>query len=764
MLKMKLEPDNYTFTFVLKACTKALDLQMGIIIHKLIAEKELEDDVFIGTALVDMYCRMGQLDIAKDLFDKMPERDIVAWNAMIAGLSHSSCPDKALGLLKNMHSIGLLPNSVSFLNLFPAVSKLSDVKSCTSVHGYVFKRQFSNSVMNGLIDAYSKCNNIDYARRIFNMMSGRDDVCWGTMMAGYVYNGGFCEVLELFDQMKREKIMLNKVSAVSAILAATELRDIEKGKEIHDLSTKQGIDLDKHVATSITCMYIKFGELEMGKELFNKIQGRDLVAWSALIAAFVQAERFTEALKLFLEMQNENLKPNRVTLLSIVPACAKLSFLELGKSLHCYSIKAYNDDDILLSTALISLYAKCGLFNNALTLFYLMPYKEVVTWNALINGYAQIGDSYNSLDMFSKLRLSGMKPDAGTMVGVLPACALLNDLNKGSSIHGVILKSGFESDFHLKNSLIDMYAKCGSLSSAELLFRKSGFNKDLVSYNVIISAYVQNGHPKEAMFTLNDMKVQNFKPNVVTLVSVLPAVADLGALREGMAFHAYIVNMGFQFNTQIGNSLIDMYAKCGRLDFSEKFFQEMENKDIISWNSMLAGYAVNGNANRAIDLFLFMQEKNAEIDSVSFLSVLSACRHAGLVEEGRKIFVSMKANYHLDPNLEHYACLVDLLARAGLFDETMDFIEKMPLEPDAGIWGALLSASRMYSNLELGKVALGHLIKLEPWNSAHYVVLSNIYAQAGMWNDARNLRSKMNETGLKKTLGYSWVDTKNKSL
>ncbi|CAL5365827.1 unnamed protein product [Camellia sinensis] len=763
ILEKSLEPDKYTFTFALKACTGILDFQEAVSIHREIVDKGLECDVFIGTGLVDMYCKMGDLDLAREVFDRMPNKDVVAWNAMIAGLSQSSDPSEAFEFFHNMQlKSGIKPNSVSLLNLFPAVSELLDIRPCKSFHGYVIRRVFPQAVLNGLIDVYSKCGNVDIARLVFDRMWGRDDVSWGTMMAGYAHNGGFCQVLELFNHMKRDNVKINKVSIVSALMAAAEMRDLEMGKDIHDFAIQQGIDSDILVATPLMTMYAKCGELEKAKKLFVGLQGRDVIAWSAAIAAFAQYGHPEEALSLFQDMLKNNLKPNRVTLASVLPVCAEVLSVRLGKSLHCYAIKSDIDSDVSTGTALVSMYAKCQFFTPAMTIFKRMPRKGVVMWNALITAYTQIGDPFRAMEMFCQLQLCGERADSGTMVGVVPACALLGDLDLGNCIHGLVKKCGFQSDCHVKNALIDMYAKCGSLSSAESLFNETEFTKDEVSWNAIIAGYVQNGRAKEAISAFHQMKLAALQPNLVTIVIILPAAACLASMKEGTSFHAYVIQMGFQSNTIVGNALIDMYAKCGHLDFSEKIFNDMEYKDMISWNSMLVGFAVHGQADRAIAFFSLMQESDVEVDSVSFVSVLSACRHAGLIDKGRKIFYSMTKEHNLDPDLEHYACMVDLLGRAGLFEETLDLIQTMPMEPDAGIWGALLSACRMHSNVKLGEFALDHLVKIEPQNPAHYVVLSSIYSQSGRWCDGKNLRLKMNETGLKKTPACSWVEVTNK--
>lgn len=763
MLREGLEPDNYTFTFVLKACTGACNLQEGLLVHKELARRGLESDVFIGTGLVNMYCKAGKFKLARQLFDRLPHRDSGVWNALIAGASQGSDPSEALGLFRSMQLVRVGPNFVSLLNLFPAISRLGDINSCRCIHGYVIRREFGTEISNGLIDTYSKCGDVESARRAFDSILRQDVVSFATMMSGYSYNGRFSEVLALFETMKMAKIEMNKVSIVSASLAAGETGDLEMGKEIYQHAVKQGINSDVAVATSVMTMYAKCGDINMAEKLFGELVGRDLVAWSALIAACVQSGYPEKALTCFRDMLKENVRPNRITLISILPACAELSFLTHGQSIHCYFLKTGMELDTTTGTALVSMYSKCRRFNHAITIFNRMSCKDVATWNALINGFIQNRDSFSAIKMFQELWVSGVCPDERTLVGLIPAVALLNDATQGTCVHGLTIKSGFESDCHIRNALIDMYFKHGSLPSALRLFKGSeaSFTKNVVSWNIMIAGYLQNGDAKESLQAFHEMRLENVQPNAISLASVLPAVAHLASVRDGMALHACVTKMGLELVVEIGNSLIDMYAKCGRVDFSQKFFHGMEHKDTISWNAMLAGYAIHGQGNKALSLFKLMQESTVEIDSTSYVSVLSACRHAGLIEEGRRIFHSMREN-RIKPDSEHYACMVDLVGRAGLFNEALQLIREMPMHPDAGVWGALLGACRMHSNVKLGEYALNHLIELEPANPAHYVVLSSIYAGSGRWVDAGKARLKLSETGLKKTPGCSWVEVKGK--
>ncbi|KAL9230552.1 hypothetical protein vseg_005890 [Gypsophila vaccaria] len=761
LIENDLKPNNYTFNFVIKACAGKLDYNLGVKVHNDVIENGFETDLYIGASLVDMYCKMGRTDRARKLFDEMPERDVVSWNAMIGGLSKEGDFWEGVGFFRRMQSgvggRGIVPNSVTLLNLFPVLCGLEDIRMCRSVHGFVIRRRFRTEVYNGLIDVYAKCGLIGEARSVFDGLRGRDDVSWGTMMAGYVHNGCFSEVLELFDEMKGGNGVVNKVSVVSSSTAASELRDLEKGKEIHAYAVQNHFDSDGVVATSLMTMYLKCGELGMAYRLFRGLDEKDLVAWSALIAALVQCGFLNAAMSLFREMLQEKLKPNSVTLLSVFSACVELSQRKVGKSVHCYSIKGGLDSEVAIGNALASMYAKWGFFSQALTVFQRIPHKNVVSWNSLINAYAQNGKTQQAIEMYRELMLFGMRPDSETIVGILPACSLSHQLDLGMCVHGLIIKSGFVTDCHVKNALIDMYSKCDRLSFAEMLFNELDFTKDEVSWNAMITGYLHNSCFKEALSSFCQMTYEGLKPSAVSIVSVLPAVSHLTALPQGMAIHACTVQMGFQSSTRIGNVLIDMYAKCGRIDCSERYLDEMENKDTVTRNTILAAYAIHGHTERAVALFSQMQKENVTIDLVTVLSVLSACRHGGLVEEGKQIFYSMKDDFHLEPKLEHYACMVDLLGRSGLFSEVLDLIEKMPMEPDGAIWGALLGACRMHSNSDLAEMALNNLVKLEPVNPAHHVGLSNIYAQSGKWVEAKTARLKLTGVGLKKIPGRSWI-------
>eukprot|EP01018_Ginkgo_biloba_P033250 Gb_04533 [translate_table: standard] len=757
------QPDNYTFPFVLKACIGLASLRKGKEIHCHIITRGLEVDAIVGTALVDMYAKCGSPEIARHLFDKMPERDVVSWNAMIAGYAQNGHANQALILFHEMQLADVSPNSVTILSVIPACSHLAALKQGEWVHSVAIKSglDLDVSLENALIDMYAKCKNVNSARQLFDQMSKRDVVSWSAMIGGYAQNGHANEALALFYQMQLTDAKPNVVTLVSVLVACADLAVLQQGKEVHVYIIKHGFESDVSVGTTLVSMYAKCRRMDIARLLFDKMATRDVVSWSAMIAGYTQNGYANEALTLFYEMPLADVKPNRVSIVSVLPAFADLADLQEGKDIHDYIIKNGFESDVSVRTALIAMYAKSGSIEIARQLFDKMSKRDVVSWNAMIAAYAQNGYINEALTLFHQMQEADMQPDSITMVSVLPACAHLAALQQGKRIHEYIIRSGFESDVSVQNALLDMYAKCGSVDIACQLFQKIS-ERDEISWNAMIAGYTQNGLANKALTLFHQMHMEDVTPNLVTMVSVLPACAHLAALQESKWIHAYIIRSGFESDVSVVNALVDAYAKCGRVEFARQLFDSISKRDVISWNAMIAGYGMHGHGKDALALFNQMQLTDMKPDHITFMCVLSACRHAGFVDAGQQVFVCMSRDYCITPRAEHYACVVDLLGRAGRLDEAHDFIKKMPLKPDAGVWGALLGACRVHCNIELGEHVSECLLELEPTNPGHYILLSNIYAAAGRWDDAAKVRKVLKDQGLKKIPGCSWIEIKNR--
>eukprot|EP01018_Ginkgo_biloba_P002905 Gb_17321 [translate_table: standard] len=468
-----------------------------------------------------------------------------------------------------------------------------------------------------------------------------------------------------------------------------------------------------------------------------------------------------EARKILNLIDRQSTVADSATYCSLLQTFIDMKALGEGKRVHTHMIETGFEPDVYLDTKLVIMYAKCGCPQDARHVFDKMPTRNLVSWTAMIAGYAQHGCGAEALTLFHLMQGEGMKPNQFTFASVLKACATVSGLEQGKQVHTSIIKTGFESNVFVGCALIDMYAKAGSLICARQVFDEMP-KLNAVSWNAMIAGYVKHGYGNQAFHIFRQMHLVGLNSDQATFASVLDICARLAALEQGKQIHAHIIRCRFESNVLVGNALVDMYAKCGSIDYACQVFDKMHQRDVVSWTAMVAGYGRHGRGWEAIKVFEQMQCAGVKPNHITFVGVLAACSHAGLVDEGWYYFDSMSRDYCIRPTAEHYACMVDLLGRAGHLDKAHDLINKMPFEPDAAVWGALLGASRVHVNVEIGKIAAEQLFKLEPSEAGTYVVLSNIYAVSGRWEDVDQVRKMMNERRVKKEPGCSWIEINNK--
>lgn len=416
--------------------------------------------------------------------------------------------------------------------------------------------------------------------------------------------------------------------------------------------------------------------------------------------------------------------------------------------------------DLFLATKLVNFYSVCDSLRNARLLFDRIPKSNLFLWNVLIRGYAWNGPYEAAISLYHQMLEYGLAPDNFTFPFVLKACSALSAIEEGRNIHEHAIRTGWETDVFVGAALIDMYAKCGCVGNAREVFDKIE-ERDAVLWNSMLAAYSQNGHPDESLALCSEMALAGLRPTEATLVTVISASADIAALPLGKELHGFSWRHGFEFNDKVKTALVDMYAKCGSVKVARNLFERLKEKRVVSWNAIITGYAMHGHATEALDLFEEMKEKSLP-DHITFVGVLAACSHGGLLDEGRTFFESMVRDYRIVPTIQHYTCMVDLLGHCGRLDEAYNLIMQMRAMPDSGVWGALLNSCKIHGNVELGEVALEKLIDLDPDDSGNYVILSNIYAQAGKWDGVARLRKLMIDRGIKKGTAYSWIEVKNK--
>lgn len=413
-----------------------------------------------------------------------------------------------------------------------------------------------------------------------------------------------------------------------------------------------------------------------------------------------------------------------------------------------------------LITKLLENFIVLGDLSYARKLFDELHKPRAYLWNTLIKGYVKYDIHCQAVGLYRDMHVLGVRPDPFTFPYVVKACGEFWDAWVGAAVHVVVLKYGLEFIAMVRTELMIMYVKFGELESAEKLFLGM-VDKDLVAWNALISAYAQNGYAVNALRLFHEMRVGGISPDGVTIVSALSACSQLGCLETALEIYDFGRREGtVTGNVMVDNARLDVYVKCGCMDMAFELFNRMPYRNVISWSTMIGGYAMNGESGRALKLFSRMQYEGVQPNSVTFLAVLCACSHAGLVREGWNYFNYMTSsdNCNLKPKKEHYACMVDLLGRSGHLEEAYDFIRSMPVEPDAGVWATLLGACAIYHNIDLGQHAADMLFELSPDIASYHVLLSNMYAAAGRWKCVAKVRHKMRKRGVKKVAAYSSIE------
>ncbi|KAK3194596.1 hypothetical protein Dsin_025906 [Dipteronia sinensis] len=604
-------------------------------------------NVVTYNAMLSGFLQNGRLGDASRLFEDMPERNVVSWTAMICGLADSGRFSEAKRLFEEMPE----RNVVSW-----------------------------NSMVVGLI----RNGELEEARQIFDGMPEKNMVSWNTMIAGYAESCRMGEARVLFEEMEERNVV---------------------------------------TWTSMIAGYCRAGEVDKGHFLFQGMPERNVVSWTAMIGGFAWNGLHEEALLVFIEMmENYDVRPNGETFISLAYACAGMGFPQLGKQLHAQVIVnslAYDDYDGRLSRSLIHMYSSFGImdfahyiFNNNMNIY------TVQSCNEMINGYIRIG------------RLE----EAQTLFDTIP-----------------------DRDEISWTSLIDGYLSTGQVSKACYLFNNMP-DKDGVAWTAMISGHVQNELFAEATSLFSEMRAYGISPLNSTYSILFGAAGATANIDQGRQIHCMMIKMQSELDLLLENSLISMYAKCGVIDDAYNIFSNMVSRDFVSWNSIIMGFSHHGLASETLKVFESMLESGTHPNSLTFLGVLSACSHAGMVSQGWKLFNAMRDVYAIQPGLEHHVCMINLLGRAGKVKEAEEYVLKLPFEPDHHIWGALLGVCGFgETNAEIAKSASKRLLELDPLNGPGHVVLCNIYAANGWHVEEQKLRKEMGLKGLRKVPGCSWI-------
>nr|XP_010920030.1 pentatricopeptide repeat-containing protein At5g27110 [Elaeis guineensis] len=611
-----------------------------------------------------------------------------------------------------------------------------------------------------LINLYVSFNLFDAARLVFESVRNPSDISlWNGLLSAYSKNHMYDEALHLFDRLLLfPRLKPDSYTYPSVLKACGGLVAAKKGESIHANVLKSGFGSDIVVSSSLVGVYAKCHRYESAIQVFDEMPERDVACWNTVMSCYYQDGQASKVLEVFGMMKSCGFKPDSVTYTTVFSACARLLDLETGWRVHEELVRTGFVLDGFVSSAIVDMYGKCGCLGSAREVFEQIPTKSVVSWNSMIGGYSLKGDSNSCLELFSRMNMEGVRPTSTTMSSLLIACSRTSDMRRGKFIHGYLLRNLIDVDIFIASSLIDLYFKCANVAYAESVF-KTMPKANVVSWNVMISGYVTAGCYFKALDFFNEMRVYGVRPDAFTFASVLSACAQVAALEQGREIHKQVSDHCLESNEMVMCALVDMYAKCGAVRDAKLVFDKLPVKDIVSWTSMIMAYGSHGQSTEALELFSEMQKANVKPDRVTFLAAISACSHGGLVDEGRYYFNQMTRLYGIKPGIEHYSCLVDLLGRSGRLQEAYSILKNTPgLKADAGLLGSLFSACSLHRNLELGEEVARLLVEMDPDDHSTYIVLSNMYASAGRWDDVRKLRAMIRDRGLKKKPGCSWIE------
>uniref|UniRef100_A0A5K1AI81 Pentacotripeptide-repeat region of PRORP domain-containing protein n=2 Tax=Nymphaea colorata TaxID=210225 RepID=A0A5K1AI81_9MAGN len=757
MFRVSLFDDTFLCNRLVECFAKSGDLNNA----RKVFERVPQKNVYSWNAIISAFCKHGNMDEAHKLFVAMPERNVVSWNTLIGGFVLSGYEERGLSFYKQMNKEGFRSSHFTLATVLSAAGKLGDLEMGRQCHSQLVRVGYDLNlyVENALVCMYAKCGCLGDASQVFDGMATPNEVSCTALMSGLALTHHVDEAFQMFGKMQKNGVRIDAV-ALSSILGictrnakkhdkkyvydeALELAfDIDQkptvspdtcdnsgeslGRQLHCMAVKSGYDLDLLVANCLVDMYAKLGSMDEAESVFKTMLEHNTVSWNIMIAGHGQSGQAEKAMELMCLMQETGFQPDEVTYGSLLGAFVKSNNLDTARMI-----------------------------------FDQMANPSLTSWNTIVAGYCQQANDKEALTLFRQMQFSGIRPDRTTIAVILSSCAGLGLLHFGRQVHAASIKAILHLDVFVGSGLVDMYSKCKQINQAKLVFVKMT-ERDVVGWNSMICGLSLHALHGEAYMVFMQMLEDGTHPTQFSYASVLSSCARLSSLAQGKQVHSRIIKDGFDNDIFVGSSLIDMYAKSGSIEDAYGCFLIMPERNIVSWNEMISGFAQSGHGNEAIKLFEQMLKSDEKPDSITFVSVLSACSHCGMVEEAIQYLHSMEEDYGLVPLADHYACVIDSLGRAGRLKEAEELIEKTEYKSDPVILGVLLGACRVHGNISIGKRVAEQLFEIEPHNPSSFVLLANIYSGLGMYDEASNVRKLMNEQRLIKDHAYSWIEGKGR--
>ncbi|XP_042064820.1 pentatricopeptide repeat-containing protein At4g39952, mitochondrial-like [Salvia splendens] len=738
--------------------TDYLDQKTLLSAHAAIITTGNAHNKFIASKLIAYYASLKQSHNSTKVFDSLTFTDHFLWNSIIKAHFSNGDHVQAINFFSKMRFAGILPTQFTIPMVVSACAELQSLSIGMKFHGLISKLNLfdgNSAVGASFVYMYSKCGTMDYASLMFDETTVKDVVVWTALVIGHVQNGESEKGFHCLCEMHRtggNSEKLNFRTLEGGFQACGNLCALVEGRCLHVLALKSGIVSSNVVQSAILSMYSKCGSVEDARMSFSEVVDKDLLSWTSVMGVFSRLGCIVECFDIFLRMQATGLHPDGMAISCLVSGFANSLRVSEGKALHSFIIRRNYMIDEKVHISLLSMYCKFGLVDLAEKIFIQCRDQVKDSWSLMVSSYEKVGLDKKCIMLFGQMQHQGIKPDISSLLSVISSCSRLGAICFARSIHCCMMKTMMLEKVTIVNSLINMYGKCSKLNEAERLLNHT--SHDITTWNSLISSYIDNGNCLKAIALFDVMITRGLKPNKATLAVLLSACAQIASLEKGKKVHDYIIEAGFGCEVSVATSLVDMYAKCGQIDMAKEIFNSLSDRDIICWNVMIFCYGMHGYGKSAVEMFQRMKESDVRPNDLTFLAVLSACVHAGLVDEGKSIFHKMK-EYSIAPTLKHYACMVDLYGRSGYLDEAEALVLSMPFTPDGGIWGSLLNSCKLHNNVAMGMKIANHAIEADPENDGYYILVSDFYGSMGMWEDVGQVRKKMKDRGVRKTVGWS---------
>ncbi|KAH7433898.1 hypothetical protein KP509_07G091600 [Ceratopteris richardii] len=730
-------PDSISFTCALKACGCIGYVCLGMQLHSKIAYANLLSQYLsVGNALIDMYTNLGLLAKAQEVFFCLSGKDIVSWNTLLTGYVRHELYENAFSLFIHMQSQAVMPDAITIASCLKACGACGEVEKGLEMHCEVERTNLLGKdvvIGKALIEMYASCGLITNSQEVFDKLPNQGVEMWNALILAYLINDFGEEALQKLKHMQREGLLPDAITCMHSLKACIINHDLVKGREIHAEISRLGlIKQELSVGISLIEMYMSFAMLDEAQGVFDEITNREAILWNTLIAGYLKHECGAEALHLFESMKLDGCPPNHITFICGLKACGFIRDIRKGEEILLdVNKQGLLEKNIVVGNAVIDMYLKCGLLDKAQDVFYNLPQRDIVSWNTLISGYVDHNHNEESLACLDALSVEGLSADSVTFASSLKACGNMKAMHIAVEIHQEIERRGMlQRDVVIAIALIDAYARCGSLMRAQEVFDRLS-ERDLTVWNVLIASYLKHECNEEVLCYFEKMRLEGFYGDAITFTSSLRACGNIGAVNKGRKLHVEIEGRSsLTKHLLVGNGMVDMYSKGGFIETAQKVFNLLPVHDLVSWNMLLAGYAQLGDTVHVFSIMERMVGNGIFPDSVTCISVLNVCNHAGLIETAESFITAVFRSYSIIPTMEQYTCMLDLLGRAGQLSKLMQLIMLLPIHPSVVMWCTVLGACRKLQNLELSRHAFKEAMEQHERETVAYVFLYNIYADA----------------------------------